>query len=110
MKKDSKTTISPVLAVGKASPSAARHPMISFSGRTPSFTIRWRCSSVTVDSCHTRSGGGSSAIGEKQSGIRARSEPSKQRKTPNQVAAQEAGKAAEDGRRKLKKVTAAQKT
>src|SRR5438105_2283894 len=99
-----------MLAVGKASPLAARHPMISFSGRTPSFTIRWRCSSVTVDACHTRSGGGISAIGEKQSGIRACSEPSKQRKTPNQAAAQEEGTAAEDGRRKLKKVAAAQKT
>src|SRR5438132_4064903 len=102
--------ISAVLAVGKASPSAAHHPMISFSGRTPSFTIRWRCSSVTVDACHTRSGGGISAIGEKQSGIRARSELSKQRKTPNRAVVLEAGKAVEDERRKMKKVAAAQKT
>src|SRR6266540_7388790 len=106
--KGSKTTISPVFAMGKASPSATRHPMISFSGSTPSFTIRRRCSSVTVDLCHTRFGGGISAIGEKPGGIRARSKLPKQQKTPNRAAALEAGKAAEDERRKMEKVAAAQ--
>src|SRR6266498_654430 len=96
--------ISPVFAVGKASPSAARHPMISFSGRTPSFTIRRRCSSVTVDLCHTRSGGGISAIGEKRGEIGGRSELSKQRKTPNRAAVLKIGAEAKDGRRKQGKL------
>src|SRR5438128_9672136 len=77
--------------------------MISLSGRTPSLTIRQRCSSVTVDACHTRSGGGISGIGEKQSGIRARSRLPKQRKTPNRAVVLEAGKAMVDERRKIKK-------
>src|SRR6266540_5905205 len=96
--------ISPVFAVGKASPSVVRHPMISFSGRTPSFTIRRRCSSVTVDLCHTCSGGRISAIGEKRGGIGARSELSKRRKTPNRAAALKTGAAAKDGRCKQGKL------
>src|SRR5207237_6086718 len=102
--KGSKTTISPVFAVAKASPSAAHHPMISFSGRTPSFTIWRRCSSVTVHLCHTCSGGGISAIGEKRGGIGARSELSKWRKTPNRAAALKTRAAAEDGKCKQGKL------
>ena len=64
---------------------------------------------MTVDACHTRSGGGILAIGEKQGGIRARSKLPKQQKTPNRAVALEAGKAAEDERRKMEKVAAAQK-
>src|SRR5207237_7026754 len=102
--KGSKTTISPVFAVEKASPSAACHSMISFSGRTPSFTIRRRCSSVTVDLCHTFSGGGISAIGEKRDEIGARGEFSRRQKTPNPTATLKAGVAVEDGRRKRRKL------
>src|SRR6266508_6802834 len=102
--------ISPVFAVGKASPSVARHPMISFSRRTPSFTIRQRCSSVTVDLCHTCSGGGISAIGEKRDEIRARGEFSRRRKTPNPTTALKTGAAAEDGRRKQRKLRWREKT
>src|SRR5207237_1385174 len=98
--KGSKTTISPVFAVAKASPSAAHHPMISFSGRTLSLTIRWRCSSVTVDLCHTCSGGGISAIGEKRDKIGARGEFLRWQKTPNPTTALKTGAAAEDGRQK----------
>src|SRR5207237_9016785 len=108
--KGSKTTISPVFAVAKASPSAAHHPMISFSGRTPSFTIRRRCSSVTVDLYHTCSGGGISAIGEKRDGIGARGELSRRRKTPNPTAALKTGAATEDGRRKQRKLRWREKT
>src|SRR6266540_7120962 len=96
--------------VGKASPSVARHPMISFSGRTLSFTIRRRCSSVTVDLCHTCSGGGISAIGEKRDGIGARGELLRRRKTPNPKAALKIGAAAEDGRRKQGKLRRRKKT
>src|SRR5438105_8405273 len=78
--------------------------MISFSGRTPSFTIRRRCSSVTVDLCHTCSGGGISAIGEKRGGIGARGELSKRRKTPNRAAALKTGAAVEDGKCKQGKL------
>src|SRR6266508_4095892 len=60
----SKTTNSPVLAVGKDSPSAARHPMRDFSGSTLSATIRRRSFSVTVDFIHTSSGCGIVAIVE----------------------------------------------
>src|SRR5438105_660846 len=102
--------ISPVFAMGKASPSAVRHPMISFSGRTPSFTIRWRCSLVTVDLCHTCSGGGISSIGEKRDGIGARGELSRQRKTPNLTAALKTGAVADDGRRKQRKLRRRKKT
>ena len=65
---------------------------------------------MTVDACHTRSGGGISAIGEKQGGIRARSKLPKQQKTPNRAAVLEAEKTAEDEGRKMEKVAAAQKT
>src|SRR5438128_2186403 len=102
--------ISPVFAVGKTSPSAARHLMISFSGRTPSFTIRRRCSSVMVDLCPTCSGGGISAIGEKRDEIGARGKLSRRRKTPNSTAALKTGAAVEDGRRKQRKLRRREKT
>src|SRR5207237_2222191 len=102
--KGSKTTISPVFAVAKASPSAAHHPMIFFSGRTPSFTIRRRCSSVTVDLCHTCSGGGISTIGEKRDRVGVHGKLSRRRKTPNPTAALKTGATAEDGRRKQRKL------
>ena len=79
-------------------------------GKNPSFTIRWRCSSVTVDLCHTCSGGGISAIGEKRDGIGARGKLSRRRKTPNRTAALKTGAAAEDGRRKQRKLLRREKT
>src|SRR5438876_1141565 len=65
--------------------------MISFSGRTLSLTIRQRCSSVTVDLCHTCSGGGISAIGEKRDEIGARDKFLRWRKTPNPTTALKTG-------------------
>lgn len=41
-----------VLGVGKASPYAGRHFMISFAGRTPCTTISFRFSSVTSEGTH----------------------------------------------------------